>query len=94
MKEFKFRGVTKTGKFVYGDLIHKDDIVQIRTSKSYRYHEVDPESVCLLAGRDCEGREVYEGDTLEDIFNGNKFGVSVHVFPSSVECLKLKEGMK
>ena len=91
MKEIKFRGVTKSGKFVYGDLIHKDEIVQIRTNKSYRYHEVAPESICQLVGRDCNGAEVYEGDTLEDTYNGNTFGVSIHVFPSNVRFLKLKE---
>ena len=92
MKEFKFRGRTKSGKFVYGDLIHKDEIVQIRTNKSYRYHEVDPESVRQFVGRDCDGTEIYEGDTLEDTLYGNTFVVSIHVFPfASIKSLKLKE---
>ena len=90
MKEFKFRGRTKTGKFVYGDLIHKGDSVQIRTDKSYRYHEVDPESVCRLVGRDYSGAEIYESDTLENDC-GDTFIVSVHVFPVNVGLLKLKE---
>ena len=94
MKEIKFRGRTKSGKFVYGDLIRKDDIVQIRTNKSYRYHEVAPESICQLVGRDCDGAEVYDGDILEDSLNGNTFVVSVHVFPSSVGNLRLKEVTK
>lgn len=33
----EFRGRTKSGKYVYGDLIHKGDVVMIRTNKSYRY---------------------------------------------------------
>lgn len=91
LKEFKFRGRTKSGKFVYGDLIHKGEIVQIRTNKSYRYYEVDPESIRQLVGRDCDGAEVYDGDILEDSLNGNTFVVSVHVFPSGVKLFKLKE---
>ena len=59
LKEIKFCGRTKSGKFVYGDLIHKDEIIQIRTNKSYRYHEVEPESIRQLVGRDCDGAEVY-----------------------------------
>lgn len=91
LREFKFRGRIKSGKFVYGDLIHKDESVLIRTNKSYRYYEVDPESINLLVGRDCDGAEVYEGDLLEDTFNGNTFVVSVHVFPSGVELFKLRK---
>lgn len=95
MKEIKFRGRIKSGKFVYGDLIHKDESVSIRTNKSYRYYEVDPESISQLVGRDCDGAEIYEGDLLENTFNGNTFVVSVHVFPNSTKCLKLtKEALK
>lgn len=89
LTEFKFRGRNKSGKFVYGDLIHKDEKMLIRTNKSYRYYEVAPESIGLLVGRDCDGAEVYEGDLLEDTINGNTFVVGVHVFPNVVNCLKL-----
>lgn len=94
LREFKFRGCTKSGKFVYGDLIHKDEKVLIRTSKSYRYHEVAPESISQLVGHDCDGAEVYEGDTLEDTLIGNTFVVSVHAFPNNAEYLKLRRVLK
>ena len=94
MRDFKFRGRTKSGKFVYGDLIHKDEKMLIRTSKSYRYYEVTPESISQLVGRDCDGAEVYEGDILEDTLNGNTFVVSVHVFPNNAGYLKLRRVSK
>ena len=89
LKDFKFRGRTKSGKFVYGDLIHKDESVQIRTNKSYRYHEVDPESVSLLVGHDCDGAEVYDGDTLKGLGN-NTFVVGLYVFPGGIGSLKVE----
>ncbi|MBR1805180.1 MAG: hypothetical protein IJ774_02210 [Selenomonadaceae bacterium] len=51
-------------------MIHKDEKMLIRTSKSYRYREVAPESISQLVGRDCDGAEVYEGDMLEDTLIG------------------------
>lgn len=89
MRQIKFRGRAKDGKFVYGDLIHKDGMFFIRTSKSYRYYEVDPESIRQLVGHDIDGAEVYEGDVLESN-RGDTFGVSIHIFPGNVCWLKLK----
>lgn len=66
MKVVKFRGKVRDGKFVYGDLLHRDEKSFIRTC-NFRYFEIDPESVALLVGHDVEGKEVYEGDMLEDV---------------------------
>ena len=36
-----------------------------------RWYPVDPDSIAQFVGYDCDGREVYEGDTIE--FNGGTY---------------------
>ena len=64
MRPIKFRGkrIIDTSILVHGDLRHDDDEIFISG------WVVDPESVAQLVGYDCDGNEVYEGDTIE--FNG------------------------
>ena len=66
-RPIKFRGRTKSGEFVYGDLIHMtDNRIGIIFDKRVAAVEVDPDSVAQLVGFDSDGREVYEGDIIVD----------------------------
>lgn len=66
MRQIKFRGMTRRGQLVYGDLIHEfAGSVRIQTADGDNYY-VDAESVAQLVGFDNRGEEVYEGDVLID----------------------------
>ena len=65
MRQIKFRGRRlDNGQFVYGDFVHyvpQSSFPGIVDEDGF-VHEVAPESVAQLVGRDVNGKEVYEGD--------------------------------
>ena len=81
MREIKFRGKAQDGKYYCGDLIHRDNVLNIRMcegSNTY-YIDVYPETVTQFVGYDKDGYEVYEGDKLVDLEEGYEHLVDLKV---------------
>ena len=60
------------GAWVQGDLVHKEDGAICILRNGFNVSEVDPSTVCQFTGlKDCKGREVWEGDILQDVDDYN-----------------------
>lgn len=76
-REIKFKAKSiYNGEWVYGDLLHQADGTHIFMGKGENGHtlcpRVDPSTVCRFTGmKDCKGREVWEGDILQDVDDDN-----------------------
>lgn len=58
--------------WVQGDLIHKEDGKIAILRNGFNVSEVDPSTVCQFTGlADGKGREVWEGDILQDVDDDN-----------------------
>lgn len=96
-RPIKFRGRTKRGKLVHGDLRHMVETEGIGCLVASTRHyvtvgdiEVDPESVAQLVGYDCDGREVYEGDVC--LYpDGSEFTTAIFSHPETIKSCLLKE---
>lgn len=66
IENIKFKAKSlNSGKWIEGDLIRKSNGIYIRRHK-YLSAIVDPSTVCQFTGlKDCEGKEIWEGDILE-----------------------------
>ena len=73
-REIKFKAKRLDGKgWAIGDLLHSYEngaiIVPIEGGGAF---SVDPSTVCQFTGlKDCKGREVWEGDILQDVDDDN-----------------------
>ena len=79
MRKILFRGKDSTGKWQFGDLLHQDDKVFIRTcevllgTNFYTDVEVDAKTVGEFTGAyDKDGKEIFESDTLKLVKTGYK----------------------
>ena len=68
MREIKFRGKMPTGKWIVGDLIHRNDGIAIRPFDEHAMpfgYKVDPNTVGQFTGfEDAIGQELFDGDHL------------------------------
>ncbi|MBR1807252.1 MAG: hypothetical protein IJ774_12820 [Selenomonadaceae bacterium] len=98
-RPIKFRGRDMAGHFVFGLLTKK----RIRSSGEIRFAiatgncsaaetiPVNENSIAQLVGFDCDGREVYEGDTIVD----DIAEYVAHLFPNvRISDCKLKEAQQ
>ncbi len=63
-RPIKFRGRDAYGKLHYGDLWQRTDGMIIYDHDEHLWQRVHPDSVAQLVGYDCDGKEVYEDDTV------------------------------
>ena len=78
MKTIKFRGVTKSGDTIIGDLTHSAITGLPKIWVNGSAVNVDPDSVQMFLGFDKHGNEIFDGDILSDS-DGNS--VIAHLSP-------------
>lgn len=75
IENIKFKAKkTLDGKWIKGDLVHhKDsDNVWITDYENQLTSPVNPSTVCMFTGlTDCVGKEIWEGDILQDVDDDN-----------------------
>ena len=77
IENIKFKAKsTLDGAWVQGDLIHKEDGKIAILRNGFNVSEVDPSTVCQFTGlKDCEDKEVWEGDVLLNTNSGSQYTV-------------------
>ena len=92
MRRIKFRGRDiKTGKYVYGDFIHRGPEAGrpgIIDCMDY-YHEVEPDSVAQFTNcLDANGEEIYDGDEIRIDFDGAAKVIGEGLLLSTLQTVK------
>ena len=89
MKPIKFRGRDENGKLHYGYFyVDRTGYPCIAEGHGGTLQIVDKDSIAQLVGYDCNGNELYEGDTFV-ISCGTE--IAARLFDNIIKSAKLKE---
>lgn len=91
IENIKFKAKSlNSGKWIEGDLIRQSNGIYIRRHKNLSVI-VDASTVCQFTGlKDCDGKEIWEGDMLSNVTNDSPDGIVV--FKYGAFCLLTKNG--
>lgn len=91
IENIKFKAKSlNSGKWIEGDLIRQSNGIYIRRHKNLSVI-VDASTVCQFTGlKDCDGKEIWEGDMLSNVTNDSPDGIVV--FKDGAFCLLAKNG--
>ena len=83
------------GEWIEGEISHFENTIWIVPIDHKPFHsgcaEVDPDTICMFTGlKDCDGKEIWEGDMLSNVTNDSPDGIVV--FKYGAFCLLAKNG--
>lgn len=83
------------GEWIEGEISHFENTIWIVPIDHKPFHsgcaEVDQDNICMFTGlKDCDGKEIWEGDMLSNVTNDSPDGIVV--FKYGAFCLLAKNG--
>lgn len=83
------------GEWIEGEISHFETTIWIVPIDHKPFHsgcaEVDSDTICMFTGqKDCDGKEIWEGDMLSNVTNDSPDGIVV--FKYGAFCLLAKNG--